>query len=101
MHRIIYVVLILTNNLFLEQQHFNIEELSLFSDIMLFSKLVTMVTTKISQLYFRCVKTIQSIKFYVGIRPTDRNIQDCLLLSCAFIISDITQSIVFQFVQNL
>ena len=42
-----------------------------------------------------------SIKFYVHIRSTDGNIRDCLLLNCAFIISDVTQSIVLQFVQNL
>ena len=37
-----------------------------------------------------------SIKFYLRIRSTDGNIRDCVL-----IISDVTQSIVLQFVQNL
>ena len=41
-----------------------------------------------------------SIKFYLHIRSTDGNIRDCLLLICAFIISDVTQSIVLQFVEN-
>ena len=59
-----------------------------------------MVTTKISQLYFRCVKPFIH-KFYLHIRSTDENIGDCLLLICAFIISDVIQSIVLQFVENL
>ena len=42
-----------------------------------------------------------SIKFYLRIRSTDGNIKDCLLLICAFIISDVTQCIALQFVQNL
>ena len=33
-----------------------------------------------------------SIKLYLRIRSTDGNIRDCLLLTCAFIISDVTQS---------
>ena len=42
-----------------------------------------------------------SIKFFVCIRSADGNIRDCLLLICAFIISDVTESIVLPFVQNL
>ena len=38
-----------------------------------------------------------SIKNHVHISSTDGNIRDWLLLNCAFIISDITQSIVLQF----
>ena len=47
-----------------------------------------MVTTKISQSYFRCVKLfIHNISCsYNG------NIRDWLLLNCAFIISDVIQS---------
>ena len=33
------------------------------------------------------------IAFHVRIRSTDENIRDWLLLNCAFIISDVTQSI--------
>ena len=59
-----------------------------------------MVTTKISQSYLR-VSNYSSLKFYIRIRFTDWNIRDCLLLICAFIISDVTQPIVLQFLQNL
>ena len=41
-----------------------------------------------------------SVKFHVRISSTDGNIRDWLLLNCAFIISDVTQSIVLQFLQN-
>ena len=41
-----------------------------------------------------------SIKFHVCISSTDGNIRDWLLLNCAFIISNVTQSIVLQFLQN-
>ena len=41
-----------------------------------------------------------SIKFYVRTSSTDGNIRDWLLLNCAFIISDVTESIVLQFLQN-
>ena len=41
------------------------------------------------------------IKFYVRIRSRNGNILDCLSFNCAFSISDVTQSIVFQFVENL
>ena len=46
------------------------------------------------------VSNYTSIKCHVPIRYPDGNIPDCLLLNCAFIISDVTQSIVLQFVQN-
>ena len=62
--------------------------------------MVAVVTTKISQSYPR-VSNYSSVKFYMRIRSTDGNIGDCLLLNCAFIISDDTRSIVLQFVQNL
>ena len=42
-----------------------------------------------------------SIKFCVCIGSIDGNIRACLLLNCAFIISDVTQPIVLHFVQNL
>ena len=61
--------------------------------------MVTMVRTK----YHSCISDVSnysSIKFYLRIRSTDGNIRDCLLLICAFIISDVTQSIVLQFVQK-
>ena len=41
-----------------------------------------------------------SIKFHVRISSTDGNIRDWLLLNCAFIISDVTHSIVLQFLQD-
>ena len=41
------------------------------------------------------------MKFYVRIKSTNGNIRDCLLFNSAFIISDVTQSIVVQFVQSL
>ena len=41
-----------------------------------------------------------SIKFHVRISSTDGNIRDWLLLNCVFIISDVTQSIALQFLQN-
>ena len=58
------------------------------------SKMVTMVTTKISQSYFRCVKLFIH-------KILSSYLRDCLLLICAFIISDVTQSIVLQSVQIL
>ena len=53
--------------------------------------------------YHSCISDVSnysSTNFYVHIRCTDGNIRDYLLLNCAFIISDVTQSIVLQFVQN-
>ena len=47
------------------------------------------------------VSNYSSIKFFVRISYTDGNIRDCLLLNCEFIISDVTQSIVLQFMQVL
>ena len=41
------------------------------------------------------------MKFYLLLRSTNGYIRDCLLLICAFIITDVTQSIVLLFVQNL
>ena len=49
---------------------------------------------------FEMCQTIYPQNLFVPIRSTDENIQDCLLLNCAFIISDVTQSIVSQFMQN-
>ena len=74
------------------------QELSLFSDIMLLfqngyngnNKNITVVSQSQS---FKL-----SLNFYVLIRSTDGNIRDCLLLNCAFIISDVRQSVVLQFV---
>ena len=63
---------------------------------MLCFELVTTITTK----YHSCISDVSNystIKFYVRIRSADRNIQDCLLLN---VISDVTQSIVLQFVQT-
>ena len=62
--------------------------------------MVTMVTTNISQ-SISDVSNYLSIKFHVRISSTDRNIRDWLLLNCAFIISDVTQSIVLQFFAKL
>ena len=59
--------------------------------------MVTMVTTKLSQSYFRDVSDYSSIKFHARISSIDGNIRDWLLLNCAFIISDVTKSIVFSF----
>ena len=47
------------------------------------------------------VSNYSSIKFHVHIRSTNGNIRDCLLFNYAFIISDVIQSIVLHFVQNL
>ena len=74
------------------------QELFLFSDIMLLfqngyngnNKNITVVSQSQS---FKL-----SLKFYVLIRSTDGYIRDCLLLNCAFIISDVRQSVVLQFV---
>ena len=41
-----------------------------------------------------------SIKFHVHISSTDGNIRDWSLFNCALIISDITQFIVLQFLEN-
>ena len=41
-----------------------------------------------------------SIKFHAHISSTVGNIRDWLLLNCAFIISNVTQSTVLQFLQN-
>ena len=46
------------------------------------------------------VSNYASIIFHVRISSTDGNIRDWLLLNCAFIISDVAQSIVLQFLQN-
>ena len=58
-----------------------------------------MVTTKYHS-RISDVSNYSSIKFYLRIRSTDGNSRDCVLLICAFIISDVTQSIVVQFVQK-
>ena len=58
-----------------------------------------MVTTKISQSYSDMLNYLY-IKFHVRISSTEGNIRDWLLLNCAFIISYVTQSIVFRFLQN-
>ena len=42
------------------------------------------------------VSNYSSTEFYLCIRSTDGNIRYCLLLICAFIISDVTQSIVLR-----
>ena len=63
------------------------------------SKMVTMVTTKISQLYSRCVKLfIHKILCSYWVLKQKYS---SLLLNSAFSVSDVTQSIVVQFVQNL
>ena len=58
-----------------------------------------MVTGKISQKYHSHISDASNysfIKFYVRIRsPNGNNIRDCLLFNYAFIISDVTQSIIF------
>ena len=58
-----------------------------------------MVTTKYHS-RISDVSNYSSIKFHVHISSTDGNIRDWLLLNCAFIISDVTQSIVLHFSQN-
>ena len=58
--------------------------------------MVTMITTKISQSYFRCVKLFIH-KISCRTSSTNGNIRDWLLLNCVSIISDVTQSIVLQF----
>ena len=78
--------------MFLEKQHFNTKLLSLFSDILFFSKMVTMVTTKYHS-RIPDVSNYSSIKFYVRIRFASGNILDCYLSNYAFIICDVTQSI--------
>ena len=50
------------------------------------------ITSHISDL-----SNYSSIKFHVRISSTDGNIRDWLLLNCAFINSDVTQSIVLHF----
>ena len=57
--------------------------------------MVAMVTTKISQSYFRCLKLF-TVKFHARISSTNGNNRDWLLLNCAFIISDVSESIVLQ-----
>ena len=47
------------------------------------------------------VSNYSSIKFYVRTQSRNRNMLHCLLFNCEFSISDVTQSIVFQFLQNL
>ena len=46
------------------------------------------------------MSSYSSIKFRARISSTDRNIRDWLLLNCGFIISDVTQYIVLQLLQN-
>ena len=58
-----------------------------------------MVTTKCHS-RISDVSNYSSIEFHVRISSTDENIRDWLLLNCAFIISDVTQSIVLRFLQN-
>ena len=62
--------------------------------------MVTMVITKYRS-RIPDVSNYSSIKFYVSIRSKNGNILNCLLFNHAIRISDVTQSIVFQFVQNL
>ena len=59
-----------------------------------------MVTAEISR-HISDVSNYPSIKFHVRISSTNGNIRDSLLFNCAFIISDVIQFIVLQFVQNL
>ena len=47
------------------------------------------------------VLNYSSIDFYGNIMSTNGNIRDCLLFNCAFIIADVIQFIVLQFLQNL
>ena len=61
--------------------------------------MVTMVTTKYHS-RISDVSNFSSLNFHARISYTDGNIRDWLLLNCAFIISDVTQSIVLQFLQN-
>ena len=56
--------------------------------------MVTMVTKKYRS-RIPDVSNYSSIKFCVRILSRNGNILDCLLFSCAFGISDVTQSIVF------
>ena len=58
-----------------------------------------MVTTEISR-RISDVSNYSSIKFHARISSTDGNNRDWLLLNCAFIISDVTQSIILQSLQN-
>ena len=61
-----------------------------------------MATTKSIGVVFQMFQTIRiSIKFYVRTQSRNGNMLHCLLSNCEFIISDVTQSIVFQFLQNL
>ena len=55
--------------------------------------MVTMVTTKYHS-RIPDVSDYSSVKFYIRIRSTDGNIRECLLLNCALIISNVTQSVV-------
>ena len=47
------------------------------------------------------VSDYSSIKFYVRTQSRNGNMLHCLLFNCELSISDVTQSIVFQFLQNL
>ena len=52
-----------------------------------------MVTKTITVEFQMCQTILIPVKFFVRIRSTNGNIRDCLLFDCAFIISDVPQSI--------
>ena len=94
MCQVIHVVLILIN-IFSRITAFQHKRAFFVFRCMFCFELVTMIRTKYHS-RISDVSNYSTIKFYVRIRSTDENIQDCLLLN---VISDVTQSIVLQFVK--
>ena len=93
MRQVINVILILIN-IFFWNNRISTQKSFLYFQIYCFcSEMVTMVTTKYHS-RISDVPNYSSIKFYVRIRSTNGNIRNYLLFNCAFIISDVTQSIV-------
>ena len=62
-----------------------------------------MATTKNMGVIFQMFQTVHPLNFMFILSPESDNVNmlHCLLSDCEFSISDVTQSIVFQFLQNL
>ena len=95
----INVVLILIN-IFSKITGFQHKRAFSFSDLLICSEIGTMVTAKIHSRTSK-VPHYSFVEIYVPIKSTNGNIRDCLLFSCAFIIYDVTLSVVLKFLQNI
>ena len=95
----INVVLILIN-IFSKITRFQHKRAFLFSDLLICSEIGTMVTAKIHSRTSK-VPTIHLLNFMFLSSLKNGNIPECLLFNYAFIICDVTLSVVLQFLQNI